>query len=364
MLHFGAYLRAVALTAIFLTAAHSLGDTRPVIVLSRSECHGPCPAYTVSVFDDGRVEWKGAFMVATRGQAVGFMTREQVATLIQAFQDIGFSRLNDSYLKRCSSERICVTVVDASSTRITLSQNGTDKTIAFLNEFAPPELVLLARFIDRTTNTHQWIHNQNIRVSPDQRRYENNFPEDLKSQPTLLMDVAYHQGVTPLMERATSTNSDWLKQALAESDLNIADEAGWTALMYAAVGGSAETVETLLRSGAAADLADRNGDTALIGAAAQYSRPRVIAALLAARATVDRANNNGETALMWAAWAGSPEVVQILLAAGADACRTDHEGHDARFYINRSLKVLHENSTERPRFERTLEILHKAECKE
>lgn len=77
------------------------------------------------------------------------------------------------------------------------------------------------------------------------------------------------------------------------------------------------TVANLLKRGVDADTVMPDGSTLLM-AAAKSGKPAMVKTLLAARPKVNARNSFGETALMLAAFAGHLEVVQILLANGAD----------------------------------------------
>jgi ankyrin repeat protein len=92
--------------------------------------------------------------------------------------------------------------------------------------------------------------------------------------------------------------------------------------MRAAAGGHDKVVASLLRLGAAPDLADREGWTALMHAAAHSSSGSVTAIrdLVRAGAGVDRrAGPEGKTPLMIAAEKGNELATDALLRAGARA---------------------------------------------
>lgn len=95
-------------------------------------------------------------------------------------------------------------------------------------------------------------------------------------------------GRTPLMY-ASSYGRDAIVEKLlaAGADLNIAptDQTGWTAIVAAAAGGHASTVELLLRHGADPTIKTKNGQTALDLARTQ-GHVRVVQVLQAARPAV------------------------------------------------------------------------------
>ena len=75
-----------------------------------------------------------------------------------------------------------------------------------------------------------------------------------------------------------------------------------------------DDLEGLLK--ADVNVKNNNGTTALIWAASN-GHAKVVSALIAAGADVNVKNNNGTTALMWAAYNGHAKVVSLLKKAGA-----------------------------------------------
>jgi hypothetical protein len=76
--------------ALVLLAALATGADEPMVTLARTGCFGSCPAYKISVWSDGRVEFKGRAYVKTKGQAKGQLTPDDVAALKAAFIDAGY----------------------------------------------------------------------------------------------------------------------------------------------------------------------------------------------------------------------------------------------------------------------------------
>jgi ankyrin repeat protein len=96
--------------------------------------------------------------------------------------------------------------------------------------------------------------------------------------------------------------------------VDMANEAGETALMMAALKGHAEWVPRLVERGAKIE---RSGWTPL-HYAATGPQPSIVAWLLDKGATVDSRSPNGSTPLMMAARYGSEDSVRLLLARKAD----------------------------------------------
>lgn len=104
-------------------------------------------------------------------------------------------------------------------------------------------------------------------------------------------------------------------------DVNVRNPVGETPLMIAAIKGQSEVCQILLSRGAAVN---QPGWTPLHYAASTDALP-VLRMLLDTGAAVDARAPNGRTSLMQAAVYGSEEVVDALLAAGADAGLRDRK---------------------------------------
>ena len=90
-----------------------------------------------------------------------------------------------------------------------------------------------------------------------------------------------------------------------------------------------ELIELLIAHGAAVNLRNSEGRTALMYAARNGDAPAVNA-LLKSGASVNIADNYGETAVMKAATSScNEETVRTLLSAGADLNARDHKGRNA-----------------------------------
>jgi ankyrin repeat protein/mono/diheme cytochrome c family protein len=101
--------------------------------------------------------------------------------------------------------------------------------------------------------------------------------------------------------------------------VNVRQAEGRTALVLAAtVGNGLPTLRLLLEHGADPGIAAANGQTALMGVAVRGDVD-AIRLLLDHKADVNAKNGAGETALMFAATNGSPTAVRLLLERGADA---------------------------------------------
>jgi uncharacterized protein len=119
-----------------------------------------------------------------------------------------------------------------------------------------------------------------------------------------------------------------VKAEISKADVNARNEVGWTALMYAAAFGAAESVKALLDAGADVNARNKYGLTSLMGAAG-VGTAETVRILLKAGADVNARSELGQSSLMKAAKAGAAETVRILLKAGADASVKDTDGKTA-----------------------------------
>lgn len=114
---------------------------------------------------------------------------------------------------------------------------------------------------------------------------------------------------------------DGLAKAIAESPEGIdeRDQDLRTPLMHAAIDSNESAAQVLIQGGAAVNATDKMGFSALSYASQSYS-PNIVAMLLSNGAKVDNVDEHGNTPLFRAVFnsKGRPEVIRLLLEAGAD----------------------------------------------
>lgn len=153
----------------------------------------------------------------------------------------------------------------------------------------------------------------------------------------------------------------------AGANLNHVDKHGWNAVAFASVKGFSRMIDFLIGVGVPFDIPDEKGRTPLMKAAAHGFLPVVqilynnranisvadehgwtslhyivrqaaadaaflptcsfIVAKISGTSQIDARDKSGRTALMYAVAEGSLAVVDMLLLNGADARRSDDEGH-------------------------------------
>ncbi|MEZ0225528.1 MAG: ankyrin repeat domain-containing protein [Alphaproteobacteria bacterium] len=114
-------------------------------------------------------------------------------------------------------------------------------------------------------------------------------------------------------------------------DINATDEFGRTQLLRAVERGDLNTVQALVRQGAALEKRSNDGMTPLVKAA-EAGENVMITTLIAAGADVDATDANGRTALMAAAQKGHAGTAAALIGLKASITATDNKADTALHY--------------------------------
>ena len=121
------------------------------MTLSRAECLGPCPAYSIEIRGDGLVIYEGKWCVAERGHHDGHISESRVDELFEKFREAEFLSLKDSYF---------AFVTDQPTIEISLRYDGVSKTVTdYAGQRAgmPTAVTLLQNAIDETSGTEFWV---------------------------------------------------------------------------------------------------------------------------------------------------------------------------------------------------------------
>ena len=103
----------------------------PVLVFQRTPCYGTCPAYTATIFADGRVEYEGQRFVPVLGRHSLRLPPSVVANMLAEAQRIHFSQLEERYSRNTS---------DLPATLITVHPAGQPAKSVFAEEGIPDNL--------------------------------------------------------------------------------------------------------------------------------------------------------------------------------------------------------------------------------
>jgi ankyrin repeat protein len=128
------------------------------------------------------------------------------------------------------------------------------------------------------------------------------------------VNLQTRDGFSPLHAAVYNNDERFIVRLLAlGANPNVMSRSGRTPLMSWPYGNAAQK---LIEAGADVNLADRDGNTALMNASGGISE--TVRVLLAAKADVNASNSRGDTALIAAVACGRSDIVRQLLSAGAD----------------------------------------------
>jgi hypothetical protein len=97
------------------------------VELSRGPCMGMCPVYSVRVNGNGSVEYAGDANVRERGKATATLSTDQVTTILEKLDSVGFFGIEDSaFAWSYDTQGIAVVVsVDGMTHRVSSDQAAT-----------------------------------------------------------------------------------------------------------------------------------------------------------------------------------------------------------------------------------------------
>lgn len=144
-----------------------------------------------------------------------------------------------------------------------------------------------------------------------------------------------------LWEAARNGNDDQIKMLISgKYNLNVADERGYSAIILAAYHGHDSTVRLLIEAGANPCQRDKRGNSALMGAIFK-GEIKVASRLIDAKCSPDIRNNAGQTAAMYASLFQRKELLQALVAKGANTQTVDHQGNSVSTLADGEIHVAH-----------------------
>jgi ankyrin repeat protein len=152
----------------------------------------------------------------------------------------------------------------------------------------------------------------------------------------------HSQQRTPIFFAVVKNNPHILERLIqAGTDINRKDEFGYTPLHHAASSRLPENIRILLSAEADINAKADDGSTPLIAAVDNFmAEPETVRAILAGRPNINAVNNVGQSALISAAAnAGNPEIITILLNAGADAKIEDNTGRTALGWFDMNHRI-------------------------
>lgn len=161
---------AAVLPVVTGRSATSPEPLRLRVKLERTGCLGMCPAYSVAISGDGRVDWIGTANVAAEGRRQGRVTRGELEELSRRLDRARFFERNE--YGALPSKQECTTVgtttqctfsaslsicTDTSHAIIRASRGLRTHTVDNDHCTERSELDSLEDYIDRIANTDAWI---------------------------------------------------------------------------------------------------------------------------------------------------------------------------------------------------------------
>jgi TonB family protein len=281
-------------------------------------CTRGCRDYRVRVYRDGRVEWLGRDEVAVKGLMQTSVRGDAAETLLERFRTEAFWSACSQTPPTLEDDRNMENF--QSGSYLMVRMGGRSKSV---DAYGGMEKLMWA--VDKTADTHRWIHGDAVLEPFENMRADVGMP---KQGMTALIRATFH-----FSQMTGQQTTDALQRLLATPgvDVDAADESGWTALMYAAeLTYDDKEIGMLLDAHASANRVSLHGDTALMMAA--YSG-RLSKRLLESGADVNARNADGVTALMLLAQRVTPDELKKAVAAGADATAKDVQGRTAFDYL-------------------------------
>ncbi len=148
------------------TADETIDLTGLVITMRRGPCLGFCPSYSITIREDGSVEYDGSGWVEVEGIHSGEIDTDDVRRLVQRFEDIGFFDIPED--SDCST-------TDIPRMTTSVSLGGRVHSVlrcAELDGTGPiGELRAIEQEIDRLTMSEQWIGLDSVLVVLERGRY-------------------------------------------------------------------------------------------------------------------------------------------------------------------------------------------------
>lgn len=149
-------LVAVLMCISALQACAQSDESVSKISLQRTACFGVCPAYSVSIYPDGLVEFHGERFVASVGDFSHSVNPANFDRLVQFAREIDFFSFAAEYRVRIEADNSVTAVSDLPSRITTVETESERKSV--LNYFAgPQELEDFENLIDQLTDSARWV---------------------------------------------------------------------------------------------------------------------------------------------------------------------------------------------------------------
>jgi len=126
-----------------------------IIQLERLGCYGSCPAYSVTIHGDGRVEYDGKGHVKATGAREGRIEIDKIRALASKFAEAKFWEVTDDHTQEKCKGRFCTDMATA-ITAVTIGGITHRVKHYYGCGNAPRSLFELESSIDKSANSEQW----------------------------------------------------------------------------------------------------------------------------------------------------------------------------------------------------------------
>lgn len=125
----------------------SLPVMKPIAGYQKTSCFGECPAYTVSIYQDGTIDWNGLYFTNPMGRKSGKVSPEAIKKLQDKARDMGFLKLQNAYPME--------PIADANATIIFMILDGQPKQVTDVFG-APKELKEIQKVFEDIIRKQGW----------------------------------------------------------------------------------------------------------------------------------------------------------------------------------------------------------------
>lgn len=125
-----------------------------VIHFERTACYGDCPAYKLTIYGDGRIEYEGIRNVKQVGRKQGHLANAELRNLVSQFNQTDFFKI-DQYSEKSCSCTLC-TDMPTAMTEIKVRDMSHRVEHYYGCRCAPKALWDLEAAVDKIARIEQW----------------------------------------------------------------------------------------------------------------------------------------------------------------------------------------------------------------
>jgi hypothetical protein len=145
------YLSLVLFCILGVASVNAQESESPVVItLERTACFGTCPVYTITILEDGTVNYEGGDFVDVTGKQTSELTPETVQQMVAAFEKAGYFDWKEIYDTQ--------SVTDLPTVNTSVTRDGVKHSITHYmgDNSAPLALTFLEQWIDEMAHTQLW----------------------------------------------------------------------------------------------------------------------------------------------------------------------------------------------------------------